>query len=225
MKDIINEIIKEEINRLIVERASSDILYHFTRFHSLENILSSNSMKCSWGNDTFDDNPNLDKQYNKKLYPYYISFTRSKDSEIGYAGHNQLKVRIEFDGKMLNTIPYSKLIPVSFYYKPKRCMNSLGPVDFKARLKTYNQFAENEDRLVTQTNSIDNILTYIRRIDVQFYNEMQTKSMFTRDTFANLPNEVKAKIFGYYDDKNFRFQTNTNVINLLDFENMLLQIQ
>lgn len=96
--NILNNLIKESLDKFLMKEALSSKVYHFTSIKSVFNILKTNEMFCQSSLATSADD------YSDK-YKFYISFTRVKSPKEGF-GYNSYKsssfARIEFDGDKLN---------------------------------------------------------------------------------------------------------------------------
>ena len=96
--NILNNLIKESLDKFLMKEALSSKVYHFTSIKSVFNILNTNEMFCQSGLATRADD------YSDK-YKFYVSFTRVKSPKEGF-GYNSYKsssfARIEFDGDKLN---------------------------------------------------------------------------------------------------------------------------
>ena len=88
IKQMVSECVKK-----ILSEGISNITYHFTSLESCIDILKLNSFNLTMSSnksDTYD---------NKKLF--YLSTQRSRNKELGYAGHLGSCVRIQLDGKKI----------------------------------------------------------------------------------------------------------------------------
>lgn len=96
--NILNNLIKESLDKFLMKEALSSKVYHFTSVKSAFNILKTNEMFCQSSLATSADD------YSDK-YKFYVSFTRVKSPKEGF-GYNSYKsssfARIEFDGDKLN---------------------------------------------------------------------------------------------------------------------------
>ena len=167
----INNIIKEEIHKYIINESLSRNLYHFTNIFNLMNIIHNNSFKLS-----FAQKDNGERGQNSK-YQYYMCFTRQRDGRVGFAdGHN---VRIEIDGNLLNQLYKGK--PVNFFGSnggKNRYMSNLEKYDdyyiyhndMDDDIK-FQHYTESEDRLFSNNPMIPNAKKYIKRIDILIENE------------------------------------------------------
>ena len=98
LPNILNNLIKESLDKFLMKEALSSKVYHFTSIKSAFNILKTNEMFCQSSLATSADD------YSDK-YKFYVSFTRVKSPKEGF-GYNSYKsssfARIEFDGDKLN---------------------------------------------------------------------------------------------------------------------------
>lgn len=96
--NILNNLIKESLDKFLMKEALSSKVYHFTSIKSAFNILKTNEMFCQSSLATAADD------YSDK-YKFYVSFTRVKSPKEGF-GYNSYRrksfARIEFDGDELN---------------------------------------------------------------------------------------------------------------------------
>lgn len=213
------QIINEEIKRVIKENFGMEKLYHFTTLHNLWNIISANTFRCS--NAYQDDvKPVFVKspKYDVKKYPYYVSLTRMKDNLSGYPSWNEeLKVRIVFNGSLLQTIKNSRIIPFNDFPLAKQNMNTIGNVSsekFGKEARDRSSAIECEERFLSTRPIIPNVMNYVTRIDVGFKSFNQMIDCYMQNFYYALNDEIKKKIFFYYKENDFRYQTNNNVENL-----------
>jgi len=218
--DKITEIVKSEIIKLINESVGSDNLYHFTPFFSLKEIMRSNTFLCSPSGAGSDAGSatRMTKKYNSSKYKYYISCSRNKDPEQGYAHDtSSANIRIEFDSNALRTLRNSKIIPFSFYYNPKQYTDQIGTKYFGTdNMSNMLSMIENEDRILMVDSFIPNAFNYIKRIDIFLAQPIINKFINT-DEFAKLSPEILQKIYLYQNYTNYRFQLNKGVINLYSY--------
>lgn len=134
-------------NELLLTEGASNIIYHFTGINKVINILNHNTLNLTSKIGSSPDD--LDSKY------YYMSFTRSKSSKLGYGAKFNFEgaVRMTFDGRKLNQ--KYKVKPVDYWQYPKtpQSMNQTSS-------------DEMEDRLVSDDNSIPNVNKYIMSIDI-----------------------------------------------------------
>jgi len=134
-------------NELLLTEGASSLIYHFTYINKVINILNHNTLNLTSKIGSSPDD--LDSKY------YYMSFTRSKSSKLGYGAKFNFEgaVRMTFDGRKLNQ--KYKVKPVDYWQYPKtpQSMNQTSS-------------DEMEDRLVSDDNSIPNANKYIMSIDI-----------------------------------------------------------
>lgn len=157
IKQMVSECVKK-----ILSEGISNITYHFTSLESCIDILKLNSFNLTMSSnksDVYD---------NKKLF--YLSTQRSRNKELGYAGHLGSCVRIQLDGKKIMEKYSGK--PIDYwgasmgkqsYYNPEYD-SSYGKGFGRARQTHYN--FEMEDRILSYEPNIPNASKYITRIDV-----------------------------------------------------------
>ena len=165
---------------LLVE-GSSDILYHFTWEHRLENILHKNSMYLTTGVGTSSDN------IHNKNKGYFASFSRTKSTKHGYGGkfNREGAVRIKFDGKKLAS--KYKIFPIDYWQYPRTSNLMGGSGD------------EMEDRLVSNRNEIPEIDKYIISIDVFLPKEGINEELIKNAEILGI------KLYFYDNSKYFAF--------------------
>ena len=193
----INKILKEEIDKFILNESLSGTLYHFTSIFSLMNIIHNNSFKLS-----FAQKDNGERMQDSK-YQYYMCFTRQRDGRVGFAdGHN---VRIEIDGDLLNQLYKGR--PINFFGSnggKNRYMSNLEKYDnyyiyhndMDDDIK-FQHYTESEDRLFSNNPMIPNARKYIKRIDILIENETFNPIydwLLVKSDFSN--------IIHIYDNKN-----------------------
>lgn len=169
-----------------INESLSSKLYHFTTINILSVMDSFNEILLS----SVGDNNN-DKELNSG-FNFYLSFTRERTSQVGYAGYKNgafndiiaqrekefgdeknnefrekplselLLVRLEFDGNLLNNSFKGK--PVNYHYRHNK-FNKLHKMFSPEELVVFRQ---SEDRLLSNKYKIENADKYIKRIDVLF---------------------------------------------------------
>jgi len=134
------------IKKLLQERASSDVLYHFTKLNNLYGILKTNEFQL---NSSLSISPEEYKLSNNKLY--YLSTSRTP---INYYIKNNFKINtaiLVLDGNKLNN-----------KYKIK-------PVDYFSALSVNDkELSESEDRILTNDPEIPNAKSYIKEIHIYY---------------------------------------------------------
>jgi hypothetical protein len=109
-KSELQQIVKEEIRKVLQESKQVGTLYHFTSFDSLESILKTNTIKGSWGN--------------QDVKGKYISTTRNKNfwKDDPNLGAEELNVALVFNGNKLSN--KYKIKP--YAYEPYRDLDRSG---------------------------------------------------------------------------------------------------
>ncbi len=198
MEKKIDNIIKESINKFILNERLSSVLYHFTRIGSLYNILKSDSFKLrsSYGRSSDD------KHRTKK---FYLSCTRQRSGLLGYS--RSFNVRITLDGDLLNhryeggAIDYwGKSMGKQSYYDKEK----YNKVDY------YQSSTENEDRIYSDVPFIKNASKYIKRIDILCKNlDNNVNLSYLYHILLSSKSNI---IYIYNNEKDFNYQTD-NTIN------------
>lgn len=184
--------LNESQEKLLMEFLSS-ILYHFTDEDKLEFICSNNKIPLTKYDSYFTNNKQNDEIINKG-YPFYLSFTRVKNSNVGFGSwrftDSIVTVRIEINGDKLNNNFKGK--PVD-YFKVKGTTN-----DFR--------FVQSEDRLFSRCKFIENADKYINRIDILLndLNDINWLNNFKKEKIDNTV--FKNKVVIYLNKEDFDFQ-------------------
>jgi len=193
------------LQKLLTEIAT-DIIFHFTRYNNLMEILRDNKFNTSNVLGTATD------EHHSRGKFYFLSFQRSGFGNLGYARFIRY-VRIEIDGRLLNQ--NYKFIPVDYWNAPR------DPVAFPDNRDQMLRNNEMEDRLVTNENEIPNASKYIRRIDI-----LVTDSDIKHEKYHNLlikineyANKLNLDIF-YYTD---RVDWDNRTDNTVKFEELGLE--
>lgn len=196
MDRIINRVLKESIDRFILNERLSSVLYHFTGISGLYQILESDSfkLKSSYGRAADDLH---------KSKKFYLSCTRQRNGLLGYS--NKFPVRISLDGDLLNqryeggAVNYwgSTMGKQTYYDKSK-----YDKIDYH-QLGT-----ENEDRIFSDEPFIKDASKYIKRVDVLL---RKNASEFEFSCLYNILRKSKV-VFIYDNEKDFNYQTD-NIIN------------
>lgn len=166
----------------VLSEGSSQILYHFTRLNRLENILN---------NDSFYLTPAVSKSEKTNGRDYFMSFTRSKSTKLGYGTKfdREDSVRVIINGQKLGS--RYKIAPIDYWQYPKTP---------ESMLQTNSD--EMEDRLVSNTNEIPNASKYITQIDIMMGSDGVPKSIIDN------ANKLGIKINIYDDVKEFGKSSN-----------------
>lgn len=204
IKQMVSECVKK-----ILSEGISTTTYHFTSLQSCIDILRLNSF-----NLTLSSNKS-DAYDNKRLF--YLSTQRSRNKELGYAGHLGSCVRIQLDGKKImekytgKPIDYWASMGKQSYYNPE--YDSTYGKGFGRVKQTHHNF-EMEDRIFSYEPTIQNASSYINRIDV-YIDGLQNRINIEKDYAISIyvlsvRNDIPVYI--YNNLKDFNMMTN-NVIN------------
>lgn len=219
----LEQIISESIEKVLSE-GISDITYHFTSLMSSVEILKSDTFNLTMSSNRAD-------AYDSKRL-FYLSTQRSRNKELGYAGHLGTCVRFQLNGQKLR-MKY-KGMPMSYwingkqnYYDPNN--DSIFGKGFSTGKRTHS-FFEMEDRIFSYEPTIRNASNYINRIDiyldtrqdriantkVQKYIDDVNRTVAKEKEYIvilyGLANRYKIPVFIYNDLKQFNNMTN-NTIN------------
>jgi hypothetical protein len=208
----------------INERLSS-ILYHFTYPSNLDNILKNNTVYLGSSVGTRADNTiqayKDDKPFGDPLefkYPYFLSFSRTKDIEVGYQrtkAKSQM-CRIQFDGDLLRY----KYTGGSVDYWGRKDMVMINKTNMSDADKKHRILAdfEYEDRLFSKDDEIKNVNKYIIRIDILVV-DIDLKNTSNNANLINTlisiikhSNDLNISLYIYNNKKDFNLQ-NKNIIN------------
>lgn len=203
MKNIIDRIISENIRKHLIKESISRVVYHFTDIFSLIEILKDDRfcLSTTFGGD----------MENKSPKRFFLSVTRQRSAESGYAYLMDLNVRITLDGDKLNQRYKGK--PVDFFSDlgiGKESYYKSSPIP-SVQIST-----ESEDRIYSDTPTIENIWKYIKRIDILYNNsDTEVKPAIISNILRKY--DIGNKIFVYDNRKDFNFQTskyvNANYLN------------
>ena len=175
---MINKIIREVITKYISANAINEslttIVYHFCDLKGLLGVCRDNAFFLTSSNTNQSDiRMSTRGEY---TYPYYMCFSRTKSSQLGYALQRMTSskswqactVRFEIDGEKLNHL--YKAHPINYFIdnddkKIRPYTKGMNPtVDYKQIARQ--QMMEYEDRLLSTKPFIKNAAQYIKRIDV-----------------------------------------------------------
>lgn len=215
----------------ILNESLTDTVFHFTNMRNLYYIVRTNSIILS---SSYENSGDSKLSYE---YPYYLSLTRSFSNKIGYVAHknssnsykgkakpleDSLNVRIEFDGRLLNS--KYKGTPVNYHWKENlknkqqkelsRLLGDKWEEEKELKLVTIRQ---DEDRLLSKEPKIEDISKYIKRIDITlsvngFKGYDLNKIIVNLYHIINNKNFID-KIFIYTDENTFNRYHNDNFIN------------
>lgn len=202
-------------NKSLIQESLSDVLYHFTTIKVLNNIINTNSMICS---SVYSNTK--DRQLNGS-YPFFISFTRQHNNNFGYVEYmnkhanglaHKLNVRIEFDGRLLNSNYKGNAVNYHNIENPRNRQQKECNGD-SLKLITIRQ---SEDRLYSNKPVIPNIDRYIKRIDILVPYESIARGGSDTLTYVGraLRNpRFKDRIFVYYRERDFNLPNSHNLAN------------
>jgi hypothetical protein len=145
-KNKLRQLIREEIANLN-ESNMSGAIYHFTKLRRLDSILNGNSfiLTSALGKEG--------EERHQRGRMYFASLTTVRNGGVGYQGNENMDVRIAFDARKLGF--NHKLVPAQYYQNVEYWLPGTRATQ-----------DENEVRLVSDTQFIDNISKYIKYIDV-----------------------------------------------------------
>ena len=174
---------ENKVKKDILKENISSVVYHFTDFKSFENIAKYNSIKLSKTNDYSNADSDFDRNtVNNDIngdYKWYLSFTRSPNSKLGYSqwfndnpeefgspGTDGM-VRIEFDGNLFNQRKDKKNKPIDFFSTQFRNADN----DLKFNKKVNDQVIIPKDN--TNTSSKETQLNSLKYFDseIKYNNE------------------------------------------------------
>lgn len=205
----IKKIIREAIEKALLQERLSGIVYHFMSLNAAYKMLYDNTfyLQSEYGGTGAD-------RFNSKS-PFYMSLTRQRDGRLGYS-HTR-KVRITFDGDMLNQRFKGKAIDYWSSGMGKQYYMSSPHVDYRGN-KKYDQFqtrTENEDRLFSKEPVINDINQYIKRVDVLINADNEDECLYAYKILRNF-NVAAQKIFIYGDKKSFNSLKGKTINNFIN---------
>ena len=178
----------------------SDILYHFTYFGNLLNILKQNEFHASTNiGSSADLNTSAGKFF-------FFSATRSRGAEGAGAGFGRRSVKLVLDGKKLGQ--RYKGFPIDYWNYSTKPSDWPNVNDYVASMK--NQ--ELEDRIVLDSPTIPNAASYILEIHVL----VGKRSEVRRDVLDSLMGYVKQysiPIYFYVDTKYYFNQVKDKAVD------------
>jgi len=149
---------KEKLEEGLLSESNHKVLYHFTDKKNILGILSNNKINLS---STIMNQP--DARNARKIN--FLSLTRNGNPKAGFprnnGGYNNNIVRIQFDGDKL-TSRY-KIVPLDYWQMRGQKPYSTNLADIYHRQISDD---EAEERLFSNDLFINNINTYIKRIDI-----------------------------------------------------------
>ena len=199
--NILNNLIKESLDKFLMKEALSSKVYHFTSVKSAFNILKTNEMFCQSSLATSSDD------YSDK-YKFYVSFTRVKSPKEGF-GYNSYKsssfARIEFDGDKLNNNFSGR--PVD-YWNCESLTNKRKYMKDVTNQKAYKYvpYDGNDNVDAKDMNGVYNYDFKYPKEDSPMYASFDGK-IYKKEQI--IPNEIQHHIFNETED---RIQTNKPII-------------
>lgn len=199
MRIILNE---EQYKRLVLEFFGyGRPLFHFTTFRGLIGILTSGRilLQASFGNQ--------EQKFLRIRTPYFLSLTRILNSEEGYGWFvtkergESITARIEFNGDMLGS--NFQIKPVAFFKNAKN----------EKFLNKSHVSVESEDRLYSSKPYINDIFSFINRIDVyidvKFLDE--TDVIHLKDVVDGLDSNIYERIHFYDNISSYNFNREKDI--------------
>ena len=199
--NILNNLIKESLDKFLMKEALSSKVYHFTSVKSAFNILKTNEMFCQSSLATSSDD------YSDK-YKFYVSFTRVKSPKEGF-GYNSYKsssfARIEFDGDKLNNNFNGRSVD---YWNNESLTNKRKYMKDVTNQKAYKYvpYDGNDNVDAKDMNGVYNYDFKYPKEDSPLYASFDGK-IYKKEQI--IPNEIQHHIFNETED---RIQTNKPII-------------
>ena len=218
---IIKEVITKHITENILHESLTSIVYHFCDLKGLWGVCRDNVFFLTSSNTNKSD-----QRMSKKgdyVYPYYMCFSRTKSSQIGYALQRMTSsktwqsctVRFEIDGDKLNHL--YKAHPINYFTnnddnKIHPYTKGVNPnVDYKQIARQ--QMMEYEDRLLSTQPFIKNANQYIKRVDVL----IKPKALMDKRSVTILSTIGHILLNSQYIDPNLiTIYTDENAFNRMD---------
>ena len=209
---------KQALNESLLAQAEE---YHFTTLDSATLIMRLNVLKLTKSDS--DDN-----HMNMNIYPYYLCMTRTKNLDLGYSQTFKgfIAVRFTLDGDKLNQLKDCKVVQFSFFKNPKKGMSSK-----QLHQKQGQDYIENEDRLISKNEIINDANSLISKVDLYinprvFHDDVTNRySMERIKRFINLVKESSfyPKTYIYNDKNSFNYQMENNSMSINEFETLIAQ--
>lgn len=180
-----------QLHGLLNEMLSGDV-YHYTYARPILNILKTNKINLSSNLGTHAD------EYGNK--PFFLSFSRTGSFKLGWGKKGtDGRSRIVFDGAKLNN--RYKSMPVDYF----------GWKGMATDINARDSF-EYEDRILSDKPTIDNAISYIKRIDMIVKDiERNPQYAASYKQILILANQLNVPAFVYSNEKDA--SSNTNNIN------------
>lgn len=187
---IISERQVELLKEHILNEGLSRIVYHFTSIDSLYGIVINNKFYLKSG--IFGSGSDLGG--GKRMF--YLSTTRNRNAKEGYSFMGKTSVRITLDGEKLAQKYHGQ--PFNYwgdgslgrmkYLNPEKVgMSKRWGVGVSRHAED-----ETEDRVWSYKATIENALSYIKRVDVCIFNENEIDELDTR--IANMESQGKTEL-------------------------------
>ena len=199
--NILNNLIKESLDKFLMKEALSSKVYHFTSVKSAFNILKTNEMFCQSSLATSSDD------YSDK-YKFYVSFTRVKSPKEGF-GYNSYKsssfARIEFDGDKLNNNFNGRSVD---YWNNESLTNKRKYMKDVTNQKAYKYvpYDGNDNVDAKDMNGVYNYDFKYPKEDSPLYASFDGK-IYKKEQI--IPNDIQHHVFNEIED---RIQTNKPII-------------
>ena len=187
---IISEKQAQILKEHILNEGISNIVYHFTSIDSLYGIVINNKFYLKSG--IFGSGSDLGG--GKRMF--YLSTTRNRNAKEGYSFMGKTSVRITLDGEKLAQKYHGQ--PFNYwgdgslgrmkYLNPEKVgMSKRWGVGVSRHAED-----ETEDRIWSYKSTIENALSYIKRVDVCIFNENEIVELDTRIT--NMESQGKTEL-------------------------------
>ena len=206
LREIVERVITEVINESAVDRE-----FHYTTLERFLSIIANDELLLKdWECD--------DGQYS-------LSLTRTRTNQHGYQystftwSNDRNYVRIEFDGRMLETIRNAKIKPFDYLSDQGEPRNGKQEhrSDYEQGFRYKHDYpqsinrqfwAQSEDRMILRNNKIKNPLRYITRVDVMIKNRWNKDYKVFKKLLRQYPLWKKV-IHLHKDDKSFNMPSGT----------------
>jgi len=189
-----------KLKNILLEGMSS-VLFHFTNIPNLVNILKENKFHTTAAFASDNEQPI------QQGYLFYVSTTRIRST--GYNMARMMNACIVLDGNKLKAkykgVPVDYWQQISYYGKTKKYNQR----DYINALKQLEQ----EDRILLNSPTIENALSYIKEIDLLLYTEDEFNYKSIKD-IIEICNENKIPLFIYNRKDYFRYNVKSRAINI-----------
>lgn len=157
MENMIN-LVEHIVKGYLLKESLSSMIYHYTLIPNLSSILISECFELSDAEEK-----GVDNEYQHPTKRFFMSFTRQKNSRLGYA--QERNVRLTIDGNLLSSNYEGHPIDYFAYMNPnkggKMLHNKISPY-----MDNLQKQVEAEDRLFSNKRYIKHLERYIERIDI-----------------------------------------------------------